>query len=129
MRILDDSRPGPAPDTEPIDLRLMRRSLPPAPGAMHEPFAQGRRPAVPRAGNGTVRLLGAPIPDRHVADPAPGRRDPRVSLVGVRRTVTGRWHRRWSPRRRRRLARTAIVAASAVSLVLVLLAALSVVLG
>ncbi|MFZ0160102.1 MAG: hypothetical protein WAL50_13830, partial [Kineosporiaceae bacterium] len=55
-------------DTDPIDLRDIRRAAPPRPPAIHQPFAGGRRPDLPIQ---PVRLtvIGAPIPTADVDDP------------------------------------------------------------
>lgn len=109
-----------AVDTDPIDLRDIRRAAPPRPPAVHEPFAAGRRPEPP-VPPAQVTVLGAPIPEPHVADPEPVI-DPSVLLVRVPwARVAG-----WTPRRRRQVRVAVLVAGCASSAALVVMAAVSI---
>ncbi len=72
---------------------------------MHQPFAGGHRPDLVPA---QVRLtvIGAPIPDAHVADPEPPRHH-------------------WTPRRRRRAMAVALAVLAVGAVLVVVLAATS----
>ncbi|MBK6870878.1 MAG: hypothetical protein IPG94_05630 [Kineosporiaceae bacterium] len=110
-----------AVDTDPIDLRDIRRAAPPRPPAVHQPFAAGRRPGPP-VPPARVKVFGAPIPEPHVADPDPGV-DPSLLLARVP------WARvngiTWTPRLRRRLRLAALLCAGIGAAGLVVLAAVS----
>lgn len=117
-----------APDTDPIDLRDLVRSIPPRPAAVNQPFAGGRRPDLPSAAV-TMTVIGAPIPPDGATDPEPERRATLGPLGAVRDTVSYGWRTRWTPRRRRRFARTAAGITLMVAVVLVVVASASVLVG
>ncbi len=119
----------PAPDTDPIDLRELARSFPPRPAEVYQPFADGRRPQLPSAAEATMTLIGAPIPHADIADPEPPRRPAARSLLGGLDAAPFRRRTPWTPRRRRRFVRTAAGVTLLVSVVLVLVAAVSVLAG
>lgn len=100
---------------------------PPRAPEVYQPFADGRRPALPSSQSVTMTVLGAPIPDD--GDPAPDRRHAYEQLVVVRATVSHGLRARWTPRRRRRFVRTASGVVVLVSVVLVVVAAVSVLAG
>jgi hypothetical protein len=106
-----------AVDTDPIDLRDIRRAAPPRGAVIHQPFAGGARPDPPVPA-GAVQMLGAPIPEPDVADP-----DPYAAVVLRRPVAPPEW---WTPRRRRRQLRLAAVLTGAgAAVVLVVTAAVS----
>jgi len=116
-------------DTDPIDLRDIRRAAPPRIAVIHQPFAGGARPELP-APPARVRVLGAPIPV--VADPV---EDAPVWAGEWTRTWSSSrsssWARpwtRWTPRRRRLVRRTTaglVLLTGAALVVLALLSMLS----
>jgi uncharacterized membrane protein YidH (DUF202 family) len=78
-----------------------------------------------------MTLIGAPIPHAGVADPEPPRRPVSASVIAGPVMVglgaaAQHWRPRWSPRRRRRFARTVLGVGVLVSVVLVLVAGISV---
>lgn len=76
-----------------------------------------------------MTVLGAPIPPAGSADPEPERRVPMVPLSAVRDSVWFGWRTRWTPRRRRRFARTVAGVVVLVAVVLVGVAVVSLLVG
>ncbi|MBL8929987.1 MAG: hypothetical protein JNL54_07690 [Kineosporiaceae bacterium] len=104
---------GGAVDTEPIDLRDIRRAAPPRAEVVHQRLGPGRRRVAPIP-PATVTVFGAPIPGADVADPEPG------AQIMLRRTPWG------TPLRRRQLRLAGVILAGISAVALVVTAAASV---